>query len=273
MLAGVTRMESNTKTDVQRDYDTTLANRGPAPSLGKESLRIALVTGEPVFRLGMRTLLEAAGDIVLCAEAAEARASFAAIEATKPAVVVMDVALQGMSGTSATREIKRRLPDARVLLLAAWLRERDVLEGFASGATGFALKSEPVEALLYAIRAVGQGKTYLSAEARGIARELAGRVAPKRAAALAGDVLAALSVREREVLDLVVRGWSNRDMARELCVSVKTIDTHRTRINRKLRCRSAADIVRFAADNGLLRRAPSAGGAEPPLGDSSSQAA
>jgi DNA-binding CsgD family transcriptional regulator len=82
----------------------------------------------------------------------------------------------------------------------------------------------------------------------------AGTPAPARAATV--DVLDVLSPREREVLELVLKGWRNREIGRELCVSIKTVDTHRTRINRKLGCRSAGDLIRFAAANGLLDRAP-----------------
>jgi two-component system response regulator NreC len=235
----------------------TLANRGPLSSREKGPMKVVLVAGEPVFRLGFRALLATSPDLTLVGEASDARASFALIDAHQPDVVVMDVALPGMSGTSATRELSRRVPAARILLMAAWPRERDVLEGLAAGASGFALKSEPAETLLYAIRMVGQGQGYLTPEARGMVAANPHAATRRKVPVVPGDVLGVLSAREREVLDLVVRGWANRDMARELCVSIKTIDTHRTRINRKLQCRSAADLIRFAADNGLLRRAPS----------------
>jgi two-component system response regulator NreC len=237
----------------------TLANRGPLSQREKGPMKVVLVAGEPVFRLGFRALLQTAPDLILVGEASDARASFALIDAQQPDVVIMDVALPGMSGTSATRELSRRVPAARILLMAAWPRERDVLEGLAAGASGFALKSEPAETLLYAIRMVGQGQGYLTPEARGMVSANPHAATRRKVPVVPGDVLGVLSAREREVLDLVVRGWANRDMARELCVSIKTIDTHRTRINRKLQCRSAADLIRFAADNGLLRRAPSAG--------------
>ncbi|HEY0708592.1 MAG TPA: response regulator transcription factor [Polyangia bacterium] len=221
-------------------------------------MRVVLISGEPAFRFGFRTVVETSGDLDLVADAADARSGFQAIDTESPDVVVMDVALGGMNGPSATREVKRRAPGARVLLLGTWPRERDVLEGFAAGADGFALKSDPVVSLIYAIRSVGHGNRFLTAAVRGLSGTTARAIQRSQNNGVAADVLDALSAREREVLDLVIKGWRNRDMARELCVSIKTIDTHRTRINRKLRCRNAAELIRFAADNGILR------GSQPP---------
>jgi DNA-binding NarL/FixJ family response regulator len=163
----------------------------------------------------------------------------------------MDIALPAMSGINATREVCRRLPGARVLLMADWARERDVIDGFTAGAQGFMLKSEPVETMLTAMRTVARGGRYLTPKVRGVKVEAA------ESRARPSDLLASLTLRERDVIDLIVKGWRSRDIARELCVSIKTVETHRTRINRKLSCRSSADLIRFAADNGLLRRAPS----------------
>jgi DNA-binding NarL/FixJ family response regulator len=213
-------------------------------------MRVVLVAGEPVFRLGFRSVLASSGDVHLVGDAADARAAFPDIDREAPDLVVMDIALQGMSGIAATREIKCRLPHAHILLLAAWPRERDALEGFAAGADGLALKSEPPETLLHAMRTVARGLTYVTPLLRGYSTRRAKSGEPSL------DVLKALSPREREVFDLIIKGWRNRDIARELCISIKTVDTHRTRINRKLRCTNAADLIRFAADNDLLHSVP-----------------
>jgi two-component system, NarL family, response regulator NreC len=225
-------------------------------------MRIVLVAGEPVFRLGFKSLVASSDDLELVGDAADARSSFQHIDSERPDLVVMDVALKGMSGITATREIKCRAPEARVLLLGSWPRERDALDGFAAGAHGFALKSEPPETLLYAIRTIARGHAYVSPELRGCGVHLLDT--HRKAVEPSGDVLGILSPREREVLDLIIKGWRNRNIAKELCISIKTVDTHRTRINRKLRCTNAADLIRFAADNGLLRVAPWSGGGEEP---------
>jgi two-component system response regulator NreC len=218
-------------------------------------MRIVLIAGEPIFRLGFKSLLASSDDLQLVGDAPDARSAFPQIDADRPDLVVMDIALRGMSGVTAAREIKCRAPDTRILLLSAWARERDALDGFNAGAQGFALKSEPPESLLYALRTVARGHAYVTPELRGCGLALLdGRRA--RTSMAGPDVLAVLSPREREVLDLIIKGWRNRNIARELCISIKTVDTHRTRINRKLRCTNAADLVRFAADNGLLRLPP-----------------
>jgi DNA-binding NarL/FixJ family response regulator len=219
-------------------------------------MRIVSIAGEPAFRLGLRVVVESDGALQLIADAEDARSGFALVDTHQPDLVIIDVALRGISGIDAIREIKRRAPKARVLLLAAWARERDVLDGFAAGADGFALKTDRVETLKEAIHAVGAGERYLTAEVRGLELDVPGRAHLDESRR--GDVLQALSQREREVLSLVVKGSRSRDIARELCISIKTVETHRNHINRKLGCGSAADLTRFAADNGLLRSAPAA---------------
>jgi len=217
-------------------------------------MRIVVVAGEPIVRAGIKAAVEPCGDLVLVGEGADARAGFSAIDAEKPDVVIMDVVLNGMNGIAATREVKRRAPETHVILLSATANEREAGEAFAAGADGFVLKTQPIDTLLEAFRTVGRGGPYLPPGLRGIvlAKGL-GRSRRRTTPSLGFDVLEALSPREREVFDLVIRGWRNRDIARELCVSAKTIDTHRTRINHKLGCAGTADLIRFAADNGLWR--------------------
>jgi two-component system response regulator NreC len=219
-------------------------------------MKIVLISGEPLFRLGFRRMAEATGDLQIVADAADARSGFRAIDTTKPEVAVVDVALAGMNGIAAIREIRYRAPAVRGLLLASWPRERDAREGFAAGARGFAVKTQAPDTLLDALRTVGHGKIYVAPGLRGLDVE---KLNPRGdlASARTQVVLGPLSTRAREVLELVIKGWRNRQIARELCVSIKTVDTHRTRINRKLGCASSADLIRFAAENDLLRMAPS----------------
>ena len=215
-------------------------------------MRIVVVAGEPVVRAGIKAALESSADLNLVAERGDARSGFEAIDALKPDLVVMDVALSGMNGITATREVKRREPETRVLLLSTFACERDAMEGFAAGADGFALKTEPIDILLRAFRTVGSGGGYVTPGLRGLKPGDGPAFRPDKAPWSGFGVLRGLSPREREVLDLVVKGLRNRDIAKELCISMKTIDTHRTRINRKLGCAGSADLVRFAADNDLL---------------------
>jgi two-component system response regulator NreC len=223
-------------------------------------MKILLIGAEPVFRLGFRQVVVAARELQIVAEAVDARAGFREVDTMKPDVVVVDVALPGMSGIAAVREIRCRAPSVRALLLSSWPRERDALEGFAAGARGFALKTEAPETLLEAVETVGRGQLYVAPGLRGSYAETLGAGGDPSAARTL-DMLGPLTVREREVLDLVLKGWRNRAIARELCLSIKTVDTHRSRINRKLRCGSSSDLIRFAAENDLLRLAPSSSSA------------
>lgn len=214
-------------------------------------MRIVLIDDQPVFRAGFRAVLEPLRDLQLVGDAADARSGFTAVDRGKPDVVVIDLVLPGMDGISATREVRRRAPGARILVISGKRSERDVIGAFSAGALGFALKSEPVEALLEALRTVGRGDRYIAPDLRLDAVTHAVD-APAGPSVKRGDLLDALSGREREVMMLILRGFRNRDIARELCISVKTVDTHRTRINQKLGARGTADLIRFAAENDLL---------------------
>ena len=175
------------------------------------------------------------------------------MERQQPDVLVIDVALLGMNGLAATREVKRRAPRTPVLLVADWGRERDALEALIAGAAGS--RSRPTGPTSCWWPSGGRPRPAL----RGprlppIQRLEAVRLARAKRPAFSSDVLRALSPREREVFDLVVRGWRNAIISQELGISIKTVDTHRTRIHRKLGCRSGAELIRFAAENDLLRR-------------------
>jgi DNA-binding NarL/FixJ family response regulator len=226
-------------------------------------MRIGLVSEEPVFRLGFRALIEQTDDLVIVAEVTDARSGLPVVIGVEPDVIAVEVDLPGVGGIDATRALVRRLPASRILLLASWPRQRDLLEGFAAGALGFVLKTDPIDSLREAIRAVGQGHRYVS-ERMGVPLDpILKRLGSKTVTS--PDLLDLLSSREREVFHLVLKGFRNRDIARELCIAIKTVDTHRTHINRKLHCSGAADLVRFAAGNGLLDHVPAPVNSAPDL--------
>jgi DNA-binding NarL/FixJ family response regulator len=209
---------------------------------------VLVVEDEPVFREGIKAILEKTDDLRLVGEADSARAAFAQL-GKRPDVVVLDLLLPGIDGISATREIKQRAEGTRVLILSGSRSARDVREAFAAGATGYVVKTDPLEILLEGIRRVGLGQRYVSPGLDGGVD----RLARAKEGAPSDDVLVSLSKREREVFELIARGMTNAQIARELCVSPKTVDTHRQRIYEKLGCHSTAEVVRFAALNGLLR--------------------
>jgi DNA-binding NarL/FixJ family response regulator len=207
-------------------------------------LRIAILDDHVIFRDGLGALLRAHPDLAVVAEAGEARQIYPLIEATSPQVVVVDIALPGSSGINATQEIVRRWPQCRVLVLTMYADAEHVTRAFAAGATGYALKDQGAAEVVEAIRAVGGGRRYVAP------------AVPPGALQGAGlrTSLEELTVREREVFDLILQSRSNRDIAAYLHISIKTVETHRAAINRKLGAHSTADLVRIAARLGLIAR-------------------
>ena len=161
-------------------------------------------------------------------EASSAREALILLDTQNPDVVLMDIGLPGMDGVVATREIRRRSPKVRVLILSFYDEAHDVLDALNAGASGYALKSEATEALEAALRAVTRGERYL-------APVLASRLAIYHSRrSQPPDVLSILSEREREVFRLAAECMLAREISHELCISRKTVDTHLYRIHRKL---------------------------------------
>jgi two-component system response regulator NreC len=212
-------------------------------------LRIALVDDHPLFRAGIRSILAEQSDLAIVAEADDARHAYELAESTRPDVMVMDVNLPGVDGVSATREVLRRSPQTKVLILSMYTDEIHAARALAAGASGYAMKTQPREELLEALRAVSRGERYVP---RSFSTSLLD--VHRRAAGREEGPLACLSPREREIFGLLVRGLSNRSIARELCISVKTVETHRTHIHEKLGVHSIAQLIHFAAVNGAIEQ-------------------
>jgi two-component system, NarL family, response regulator NreC len=210
------------------------------------TVTVALIDDHIVFREAFRALLASTHEFSVVAEGQEGQEVCPLYETTRPDVVVMDVTLPGTDGLTATRELTSRHP-AKVLMLSAHAVHDYVTRAFAAGATGYALKSQPALAVIEALKAVARGDRYLAPElpvALLNSTRVRGRGAPGQ--------LEGLSHREREVFDLVVRGYSNASISGALSISVKTVETHRANINRKLSVHSSTQLLRFAALRGLV---------------------
>ncbi len=205
-------------------------------------IRLLLLEDHHVFRGGLRAILDADSDFNVVGEATDARTALSLLESTRPDVIVADVSLPEMSGIDFAREANRRFPGTRVLVLTMHARPEIATDAFEAGALGYALKTELPAAILEGIRAVARGERYLSPS-------LPESVISGRAG---GDPLTTLTLREREVFNLVIGGLSNDSVARELDISVKTVQTHRAKINEKLHVHSTGELVRFAAIRGLI---------------------
>jgi DNA-binding NarL/FixJ family response regulator len=215
-------------------------------------LRIELVDEHELCRRGLRAFLDDTPGVECVAEAADMRTALELARTAKPDLAVIDLFLPGAGGAGLVREMRRQYPSCRVLVLTSHASEMHALEALEAGAFGYALKDQKGAEILEAIRVVGRGGMYLAPRFPRtlLDRAQKGRTRPRLRKGPVGE----LSTREREVFDLAVRAFTNDGIASELGISVKTVETHRARINRKLSVHSTGELVRFAALNGLLAR-------------------
>jgi len=208
------------------------------------TLKIVLVEDHDLVREGIRDYLASSPRYEKRARRAT-RDAFPIIEATNADVVLMDIALPGMDGVVATREILRRVPRTRIVILSAHHQNRDVSDALAAGAVGYALKADDPETLLKALDGAARGVPFLSAA-------VAASLSSVEKNSGEDDILAVLTEREREVFRLAADCGTSPEIAHELCLSRKTVDNHLNRINRKLGLHDRAQLVRLAARVGLV---------------------
>jgi DNA-binding NarL/FixJ family response regulator len=211
------------------------------------TIRILLVDDHRIIREGLRKLLELEAGLEVVAEAENGRMALELVKSHKPDVVIMDIAMPDMNGIDATRNILGEAPQTRVVALSMHAERRLITATIKAGALGYILKDCSVEELVAAIGAVSAGKTYLSPEVAGMLVREALFSWPKNEA----DDVSALSIREREVLQLLADGKSTKDSATIQRVSVKTIETQRQRIMDKLDLHSIAALTKYAIREGL----------------------
>ena len=214
------------------------------------TLRVAIVDAHPLFRVGLRAAISDHGrDLEIAGEADSLESAAVLIADSRPDVVVLDSSLPGTGGLSALRQLLRRHPDRRVLMLSSQVAEDFAAEAFAAGAMGYTGKDSNADEIILAIREVGAGQRYLSPR---LAVDRVNRHLRDRPA-VEGGPLDALSAREREVFRLLVLGCSNEEVAERLHITRRTVETHRSRILKKLRVHSAVELLRLAARHGLIR--------------------
>ncbi|MGW1901054.1 response regulator [Streptomyces hirsutus] len=211
------------------------------------TVSVLIVDDHPVVRDGLRGMFEAAPGFRVLGEAANGVEALERAAALDPDVVLMDLRMPGGSGVDAIRELARRGARAEVLVLTTYDTDSDTLPAIEAGATGYLLKDAPREELFAAVRAAAEGRTVLSPA-----------VASRLVSAVRAPAAEPLSAREREVLALVARGTSNREIAHELFISEATVKTHLTHLYAKLGVRDRAAAVAVAYERGILGR-PGAG--------------
>ncbi len=213
-------------------------------------ITVLLAEDHEIVREGLRTLLQAEGDIAVVGEAETGRRAVALARKLRPAVVVMDIAMPRLNGLEATRQILKAVPATKVLILSAHSDDAYVEQVIAMGAAGYLIKQTSARVLSRAIRAVHAGRAYFSPA---IAKRLDQRnqKSPPRAGRLKQQI-ARLSSREAEVLQRIAEGAANKQIAAGLGISIKTVEKHRDHLMHKLNIHDTAGLTRYAISAGII---------------------
>ena len=212
-------------------------------------LRIVLADDHATVRQALKLLIDAQEDMQVVGEAGDGRAAIERVEEFNPDVVVMDISMPGLNGLNATRTLKELHPESRVVALTRYSDDAYLQELLRAGVAGYVLKQSPSLELLQAIRAAAAGGQYLDSTvtARVTDRFLS------RDATKTRQARPTVTEREGEVLRLIARGYSNKEIAADLDLSVKTVEVHKANGMRKLGLRGRIDIVRFAILQGWMQ--------------------
>ena len=212
-------------------------------------IRVVIADDHHLVRQGLRALLEKAGDMEVVGEAADGQEALALVERLLPDVLVLDIAMPHLNGVEAVGRLRDLKVKTRALVLSMYADDALVRQALRNGAKGYLLKRAVCDELLLAVRAVGRGDTFLSPEVAGpVVSALV--AAPPRPADL--GPLDQLTSRERQVLQLIAEGHTNREIATHLHLSEKTVEKHRGHLMAKLQAHDTAALVRFALKHGLV---------------------
>jgi DNA-binding NarL/FixJ family response regulator len=211
---------------------------------------VLLVDDDDLMRAGLRSVLSSDETIEVVGEAGDGRTALEEIRKLRPDLVLMDIRMPDLDGISATREVLASQPDVKVVVLTTFEEDEYIFEALSAGASGFLLKRTKPEELIAAIHAVAEGDSLLSPS---VTRRVIDRMATQPVATLSGARLDRLTPREREVLELVGRGLSNREIAEALVIEESTVKTHVKRILMKLGLRDRVQAVILAYETGVIR--------------------
>jgi two-component system, NarL family, response regulator NreC len=213
--------------------------------------RIVLVEDQAIIREGLRSLLSGEKDFEIVGEAGNGREALRLVEKTKPDLVVTDLSMPQMDGMDMIASIKKQNPKVKIAALTVHQDEEYVVATLKAGADGYILKEANYSELILALRCILKGKHYLSPEISGdlIKGFLEGKKGEK--SQTPWDIL---SKREREILKQIAEGLTSKQIGDQLCISVKTVETHRYKIMNKLNVHNAAALISVAMDRGLIRR-------------------
>lgn len=212
-------------------------------------IRILLADDHAILRDGIRALLNDETDLQVVGEADNGRQALEKARALRPDIVIMDIGMPLLSGLEATRQIRRDVPEARVLILTMHQNDEYLAQVMATGASGYVLKDVAGRELVAAIRQVAEGESFFSPP---MAKSLSGLYLRSLEAEKTHDPYEDLTIREREVLQLVAEGFTNHQIAEMLSLSIKTVKTHRLHLMQKLDLHDRTELVKYAFQKGII---------------------
>jgi DNA-binding NarL/FixJ family response regulator len=214
-----------------------------------KTVRILVADDHEIVRRGVKALLEARSGWEVCDEAVDGREAVEKAVRSRPDVVILDIGMPGLNGLEAARRIRKEAPGSQILILTMHDSEQVVQEMLAAGARGYVLKSDAGRDLVQAVEALSNHKTFFTPSVTEMVLQT--YLEGGTGAGEPGES-ALLTPREREVIQLLAEGRSNKEVADILRISVRTAETHRTNIMRKLDCHSLSDLTRYAIRNNII---------------------
>ena len=213
--------------------------------------RILIIDDHPLFREGLKSIIAGDRHFTVEGEAGDSHQGFAMAKKIKPDVALVDISLPDESGMQLTRRIRQALPDTRVMIVSMHSKIDYIVEAFQAGATGYVVKESAAGRLVQGLHAVIQGEYFLDSS---ISHEVVERLmkSPVREARVSDSDYGRLTPREQEIMRMLAEGLSKSEIADRLCISIKTVENHRSNIMKKLDLHSAMDLVRYAAKLGLI---------------------
>jgi len=212
---------------------------------------VLIVDDHPLFREGLKSIIAGDRHFSVEGEAGDARNGYAMAQKIRPDVVLVDISLPDESGMQLTRRIRKALPSTRVMIISMHSKIDYIVEAFQAGATGYVVKDSAASRLVQGLHAVTGGEYFLDSS---ISHEVVERLmkSPVREARVSDSDYGRLTPREQEIMRLLAEGISKTQIADRLCISVKTVENHRSNIMKKLDLHSTMDLVRYAAKLGLI---------------------
>jgi DNA-binding NarL/FixJ family response regulator len=212
-----------------------------------KSTRVLLVDDHALVRAGFQALLQRLEDVEIVAQAGDGNDALRLIEAHRPDVVLLDIAMPGLNGLEVAATVAQKFPDVRVIMLSMYANEEYVLQALRAGAAGYLLKDADADELELAVRAVARGETYLSPPvSKTIIDDYVRRVGGEP------QPFDWLTPRQREVLRLIASGYTTKEIAQSLHISIKTTETHRAQLMKELDIHDIAGLVRYAIRVGMV---------------------